>query len=135
MTDDRTPRYPLGETARNTVRSRTGMRLGEITREAVRAGRVRGEDVAIHPDTLRAQAEIAEEAGFPALAANLRRAAELATLSDERVLALYEALRPYRLRYEDLLALADSVEREDGAPETARYLREAAEAYRARGLV
>ncbi|NLD74992.1 MAG: hypothetical protein GX649_20015 [Chloroflexi bacterium] len=136
MTHDaqRTPRYPLGETAREETRSRTGKRLGEITLEAIREGRVGGEDVAIHPDTLRAQAEIAEEAGYPALAANLRRAAELATLPDAKVLALYEALRPYRLRHEDLLALADELERDHAAPETARYVREAAAAYKARGL-
>ncbi len=128
------PRYPLGEAAREETRSRTGKRLGEITLEAIREGRVGGEDVAIHPDTLRAQAEIAEEAGYPALAANLRRAAELATLPDAKVLAIYEALRPYRVTHERLLAMAAEVETEFGAVETAALIRQAAAAYRQRGL-
>jgi len=127
-------RYPLGGAGRDDVRSRTGMRLGDLTIEAVRAGRVRGEDVAIHPDTLRIQASIAEEAGFPQLAANLRRAAELATLPDAKVLSIYEALRPYRLTREQLLALADELARDYGAEEVAAYIREAATAYSRRRL-
>ncbi len=127
-------RYPLGEGGGEGVTSRTGVPLGALTLDAVRAGQLRGEDFTIHPDTLRQQASFAEEAGYPQLAANLRRAAELATLPDDRVLAIYEALRPYRLGYEQLLALAHELASEHGAPETARYVREAAEAYRRRGL-
>jgi len=129
----RTP-YPLGEHARDEITTATGKPLAELTLEAVRAGQVDPRDVTIHPDTLRAQAQIAEEAGFPQLAANLRRAAELANVPQEKVLAVYEALRPYRLHYEQLLALADELERDYQATENARLLREAAEAYRARGL-
>jgi len=127
-------RYPLGEHERERIVSRTGRPLGELTLENVRAGQVDAGDLTIHPDTLRAQAAIAEEAGFPQLAANLRRAAELATVPNERVFAIYEALRPYRVTYEQLRALADELEREYAAPENARFLREAAEVYRARGL-
>ena len=127
-------RYPLGEHERERIVSRTGRPLGELTLENVREGQVDAGDLTIHPDTLRAQAAIAEEAGFPQLAANLRRAAELATVPNERVFAIYEALRPYRVTYEQLRALADELEREYAAPENARFLREAAEVYRARGL-
>lgn len=128
-------RYPLGEHARERVLSRTGKGLDELTLEDLRAGRLTPEDLAIHPATLRAQAQVAEEARFPQLAANLRRAAELATIPQEKVLAVYEGLRPYRLTYAQLLALADELEREYAAPENARLVREAAEAYRRRGLV
>ena len=126
--------YPLGEHERERIVSRTGRRLGELTLENVREGQVDAGDLTIHPDTLRAQAAIAEEAGFSQLAANLRRAAELATVPNERVFAIYEALRPYRVTYEQLRALADELEREYAAPENARFIREAAEVYRARGL-
>jgi propanediol dehydratase small subunit len=108
--------------------------LADLTLENVRAGRLAPDDFAIHPDTLREQADVAENAGFGQLAANLRRAAELALLPNERVLAVYEALRPYRVGYERLLALADELEREYSAVENARLIREAAEAYRSRGL-
>ena len=131
---DEERRYPLGEHERERIVSRTGRPLGELTLENVREGQVDAGDLTIHPDTLRAQAAIAEEAGFPQLAANLRRAAELATVPNERVFAIYEALRPYRVTYEQLRALADELEREYAAPENACFIREAAEVYKARGL-
>lgn len=127
--------YPLRESSADTLCARTGRPLGEIDLEAVRRGEVSIEDLSIHPDTLRAQAAIAEKAGFPQLATNLRRAAELALIPTEKVLAVYEALRPYRVRYEHLLALADELERDYHASENARLIREAAAAYRQRGLL
>ena len=126
--------YPLGEHARGEAVSRSGKALDELTLERLRAGHVAPEDLTIHPQTLRAQAEIAEGAGFGQLAANLRRAAELALVPNEKVLAVYEALRPYRVTYERLVALADELERDYGASENARLIREAAEVYKTRGL-
>ena len=128
-------RYPLGEHAREQVRSRTGRPLSDLTMENLRAGEIEPDDLGIHPDTLREQASIAEEAGFSQLAANFRRAAELATVPNEKVLAVYEALRPYRLTYEELLTLAEEMETEYDAVENARFIREAAEAYRKQDLV
>jgi len=127
-------RYPLGENERDRVISRTGRALSELTLENIRADKIDANDFSVHPDTLRAQAEIAEEAGFPQLGANLRRAAELANVPQEKVLAVYEALRPYRLTYEQLLALANELESTYNATENARFVREAAEAYKTRGL-
>ncbi len=128
-------RYPLGEHEREKIVSRTGRALSDLTLENIRAGTVGPNDFTIHPETLRAQAEIAEDAGFPQLAANLRRAAELALVPNEKVLAAYEALRPQRVTYEQMLALADELEREYGARENARFIREAAQVYRERGLI
>jgi len=127
--------YPLGEHARERITSATGRPLDDLTLENIRAGEVNPGDFTIHADTLRAQASIAEEAGFAQLAANFRRAAELAAVPQEKVLAVYEALRPYRVTYDQLLALADELERDYGATENARFVREAAEVYQKRGLV
>ncbi len=127
-------RYPLGEHERERVRSRTGRLLSELTLENVRAGAVDAQDFTIHAETLRAQAAIAEQAGFGQFAANLRRAAELTVVPDKKILAIYEALRPYRVHAEQLLALADELERDYGATENARLLRQAAEVYSKRGL-
>ncbi len=128
-----TYRYPLGE--HEDVASRTGRRVREITLDAVRAGQVAPEDLTIHADTLRAQAAVAEREGWPQLAANLRRAAELASVPQDMVLTVYEALRPYRVTHERLLALADELEHDYGAVENARFLREAAAVYRERKLL
>jgi len=129
------PQYPLGEHEREWLTSRKGKPLSGLTLERVRQGEIGGNDLSIHPDTLRAQAKIAEEAGFAQLAANLRRAAELANIPDQKVLSIYEALRPYRVTYEQLLALADELERDYDARENARLLREAAKVYRQRSLM
>lgn len=128
------PQYPLGEHEQDQIISRTGRPLAELTLENIRQGKIGANDFTIHPDTLRAQAAIAEEAGFAQLAANLRRAAELALVPDHKVLAVYEALRPYRVTYEQLLALADELEQEYNAAENAQLIREAAEVYKQRGL-
>ena len=128
-----TYRYPLGE--HEDVASRTRRRVREITLDAVRSGQVAPEDLTIHADTLRAQAAVADREGWPQLAANLRRAAELASVPQDTVLTVYEALRPYRVTHERLLALADELERDYGAVENARFLREAAAVYRERKLL
>ncbi|MFI6318165.1 diol dehydratase small subunit [Nonomuraea sp. NPDC050556] len=78
----------------------------------------------ISPETLRYQADVADEHGNPQLADNFRRAAELATLSDDDVLRVYEALRPGRSKPDELAALADWLEAR-GCPRTAALVREA----------
>jgi propanediol dehydratase small subunit len=88
----------------------------------------------ISPETLRAQAEIAREAGFTQLGGNLRRAAELTAVPNEELLSMYELLRPGRSTHAELMAMADRLEREFAAPETAAFVREAAGVYWQRGL-
>jgi propanediol dehydratase small subunit len=92
------------------------------------------DDVRIHPDTLRRQADVAEGHDNPQLAANFRRAAELALLSEGDVLALYEALRPNRATAEELEALAGRLDAVP-APLSAALVREAADVYARRGLL
>jgi propanediol dehydratase small subunit len=86
------------------------------------------------PETLGLQAEVAEAAGRLQLAANLRRAAELAPLPDETILAVYTALRPRRSTAAELEAWAARLD-ELGAPLNAAFVREALGAYEQRGLV
>ncbi len=45
-----------------------------------------------------------------AVARNFRRAAELIAIPDERILAIYNALRPFRSSQAELLAIADELE-------------------------
>jgi len=127
--------YPLGDHARTEVRAQSGKLLSQLTLAEARSGELSPDDLRIHPDTLREQARIAAEAGWGQLAANLRRAAELAIMPNERVLTIYEALRPYRVPQTRLFELADEVETQYGAIETAALIREAAAAYRKSGLL
>jgi propanediol dehydratase small subunit len=112
----------------------SGRTLDELTLEAVLAGELTAEDFRIHGDTLRRQAHAAEAAGYRQVAENLRRAAELACLSNQEVFDIYNMLRPGRATYDQLLELAERLEHALDAPLNAALVREAAEVYRERGL-
>jgi propanediol dehydratase small subunit len=133
--DDTTTRYPLAEHAADRIRSRTGVAFERITLEAVRAGEISSEDLTVDRETLLLQAGVAEEAGYRQLAENLRRAAELVEIPNERLLQIYEALRPRRATYRELEDLAAELEAAYAATATARFVRQAAEAYCAGGLL
>ena len=135
MSEHGTPLYPLGERQPDRVRTPGGMPVREITLDAVLSGSVRPEDVRIRPETLELQAQVAESAGRPQLARNLRRAAELCAVPDDRILEIYNALRPGRATAAQLEALAVTLEREYNALENARFVREAAATYARRDLL
>jgi len=127
--------YPLMEHAADELKAVDGRPLSEITLEAATAGELSAQDLKISAETLHAQARIAHQAGYPQLAANLARAAELTALSGDELLAMYEMLRPCRSTFEELGALAHKLEGTHQAPENARFVREAASVYQARGLL
>lgn len=130
MAEDVLSRYPLGHHG-DTVRTPGGLRLDELTLDDPRVTR---DELRATPDTLRLQADVAEASGRAALAANLRRAAELAIVPHDVVLELYTALRPRRSTAADLESWAAGLE-SGGAITTAAFVREAAEVYAARGLL
>lgn len=112
----------------------SGRPLSELTIEAALRGELSPDDLRIHPDTLRLQADVAERSGNPQLGVNLRRAAELAALDDDEILAIYEALRPHRSSAAELEAIAGRLE-SSAAPLCAALVREAADAYERRRLL
>jgi propanediol dehydratase small subunit len=118
----------------DTVRTKSGRTLDELTIDAVLAGELTVADFRISDETLRRQADSAEAAGYRQLAENLRRAAELTRLSNQEVLDIYDALRPGRATYDQLIALAERLEEEHRAVLTAALVREAAEVYLKRGI-
>jgi propanediol dehydratase small subunit len=119
--------------AEQEVKGLSGRPVRELTLEAVRRGEIGLPDLRIHPDSLEAQAVVAERHGNPQLAANLRRAAELTVLGDDEVLAIYDALRPGRSTPAQLTELAASLAGR-GLPRCAALVTEAAGVYERRGL-
>lgn len=115
-------------------RGYSGIDADEISVDAIRRGDITLDDVRIHPDTLKHQADVAKNNGNPQLASNFLRAAELTGLSDEEVLALYEALRPHRSTAQDLRDIADELTSK-GALRNAELFFQAADVYARRGLV
>lgn len=91
-------------------------------------------DLRMDPTTLAYQAVVAEEHGNPQLAENFLRAAELALIDGEEVMALYEALRPYRSTAAELDELRATLEGR-GASRCAELVRQAADVYARRGLL
>ena len=127
--------YPLGSRRPDLVRTPSGLGLDELTLEAVRAGKIGPEDIRATPETLRRQSAVALAAGRTQLADNLARAAELAAVPSDTILEIYTALRPHRSTAEELEAWAARLESEFDAPLSAGFVREAAAAYAARGLL
>ncbi len=118
--------YPLAQKRPDLVQTATGLGLGDITLDKITNRKINFEDVKIRPETLEYQAQIAEACGRPQLASNIRRAAELTRISDERVLEIYEALRPYRSTKKELLDIAAELESRYQARICAALVREAA---------
>lgn len=116
------------------VRTKSGRTLDELTIEALRAGRLTADDFAISRATLNSQADTAQQAGYPQLAENLRRAAEMTGMSNQQVFEIYNLLRPGRAGYDELIALAATLESEQDMPLVAAFIREAAEVYKQRGI-
>ncbi|WP_047152705.1 diol dehydratase small subunit [Aneurinibacillus tyrosinisolvens] len=125
--------YPLGLKRPDLLFTPTEKAYNELTLDAALKGQVTGADLRISPKTLLMHAEISESLGRTQLAKNFRRAAEMISISDSRILQIYNALRPNRSTKEELLAIADELEEQYGAVENAGLIREAADVYERRG--
>lgn len=108
--------------------------MSDITVENAVDGKLGLGDLRMDPAALAHQAAVAEEGGNPQLAENFLRAAELATIDDEEVMGLYEALRPHRSTAAELEQLRVSLV-DRGAPRCAALVEQAAAAYARRGLL
>lgn len=127
--------YPLSVHRRDLLFTPTGKSIDDLTMEAVVSGDVEAADLRISPDTLRLQAEVSEKVGRKQLGANLRRAAEMTAISDERVLAIYNALRPNASSKAELESIADELESQYNATLLAELVREAADVYQRRDIL
>jgi propanediol dehydratase small subunit len=127
--------YPVGEKTPERVRTRNGRSFHDLTLDNLLAGHVVASDFGITAEGLRLQAAIAERAGRPNLAQNLRRGAELVEIPDNVLLEVYELLRPGRAQSaKELRAAADQLRDIYGAKETASLIDEAVLVYERRGI-
>lgn len=126
--------YPLSVRRPELLKTPRGLALDDLTMSALMAGEVVPEDLRITAETLQMQAQIADGMSRPQAAQNLRRAAELTVVPDERILEMYNALRPNASTREQLDELASELT-SLGATECAAIVREAAEVYERRSLL
>lgn len=132
---DSTRDYPLGKKRPELIKTPTNKKLDDITLDNVLNGTITSKDIRISPETLELQAKIAEDVNRDSLARNLRRASELTAVSDERILEIYNAMRPNRSTKQELLDIADELEHKYNAVINSNFIREAAEIYEKRGLL
>ena len=126
--------YPLAENAPDRVKTPTGKLLSDITLDAVLAGEVTAADLAITPEALHLQAEIALAGSRRTLAENFHRAAELVAIPQDVIMETYEMLRPGRADLESLHAQADVLRYTYKAELLAKFIEEAATVYERRGI-
>ena len=127
--------YPLGKKRPEILKTFTGKKLADITLSAILNDEIDAQDIRISPETLMLQAEIAGAAGRHLLAKNFKRAAELCTLPDEKVLKIYNALRPNRCTRTELESIAAELAGTYEASLCAELIREAAMVYEKRGFL
>lgn len=126
--------YPLYEKHPELIKTQTGKSIDEINMENILSGKVMPSDCRISAETLVYQAEIQESIGNPAIGANFRRAAEMTRIPDDRIIQIYNRMRPHVSTKEELLAIAEELETTYDAKINAALLRETAEVYEDRNM-
>ena len=127
--------YPLGEHEKEKITSRTGKKLTDITLDEVMKNRVSADDIKISKEVLKAQGQVAREAGNDPMEKNFERAAELVDVPDEVILKMYDKLRPNRSTKLELVMMAQELLEKYNAKNCAKLVMEAAEVYEKRGIL
>ncbi len=128
-------KYPFGEYEIETIRSKTGKKLCDITLEEIKKGNVKAEDIKISKEMLHHQGSIAKENDNPELAKNFERASELVDVPDDVILTMYNKLRPNRATKIELVTMAKELLEQYHAVNCAKLVLEAAEIYEKRGIL
>lgn len=128
-------KYPLGQNEADTITSKTGKSLSQITLDEVKRGNVTAEDIKISAEMLKRQGQVAAAADNPQMEANFERASELVNVPDEIILNMYNKLRPNRSTKRELVLMAQELLEKYQAPHCAKLVLEAAEIYEKRGIL
>lgn len=116
--------YPMSEKSSHMIRTATGKSYEEITLEKISDGLTK-EDFSISKESLMNQAEISESAGYPHLANNFRQGAELIEIPEDRLLQMYNAMRPYTSTKDELQAIVKELRETYDAKLVADFYQEA----------
>lgn len=127
--------YPLGEYEKDRITSKTGKKLTDITLEEVMKDHVSSDDIKISKEMLKAQGQVAKEAGNDPMEKNFERAAELVDVPDDVILKMYDKLRPNRSTKLELVMMAQELLETYNARNCAKLVMEAAEVYEKRGIL
>lgn len=126
--------YPLYEKRPELIKTQTGKFIDDINLENILSGKVTPADCRISAETLEYQAQIEDSAENPQVAANFRRAAEMTRIPDDRIIKIYNCMRPNVSTKQELLDIAEELETKYDAKINAALIREAAEVYEDRKM-
>ena len=127
--------YPLKEKHPEFIKSRSGKTLDEINMKGIMDGSINSEDIKISREVLILQAEVARQDGKLQLAKNFIRSAELIDIPDDRILEMYNQLRPHRSTEEELNALIKELKSDYDASMCADLVKETLDVYKKRDLL
>ena len=127
--------YPLGVHHKDSISSKTGKKLTNITLDEVIKGHVSSDEIKISKETLKAQGQVAKANGNAPMEKNFERAAELVDVPDDVILKMYDKLRPNRSTKLELVKMAEELIEKYNAKNCARLVLEAAEVYEKRGIL
>ena len=128
-------RYPFAEHEKDNITSKTGKKFTDITLDEVTKGHISSDDIKISKEMLRAQGQVAMDAGNAHMEKNFERAAELVDVPDDVILKMYDKLRPNRSTKLELVMMAQELLEKYNAKNCARLVMEAAEVYEKRGIL
>ena len=119
--------YPLGKNKSEIIHTPNGVNIEDITFDHIESGIMKTDDCRTSRESLMYQAQIALQSGNRNLAENFYRAAEMVEIESDRIIAIYNALRPYRSTEEELLGVVRELREKHQAERTAAFIEEAAE--------
>ena len=128
-------RYPFAEHEKDNITSKTGKKFTDITLDEVTKGPLSSDDIKFTKEMLRAQGQVAMDAGNAPMEKNFERAAELVDVPDDVILKMYDKLRPNRSTKLELVMMAQELLEKYNAKNCARLVMEAAEVYEKRGIL
>lgn len=126
--------YPLFEKHPDEIKTATGRAIDEITMDAIMSGTVNADDCRISAQTLEYHAQIEESRGNKPMAETLRRSAEMTRIPDDRIMQIYNAMRPRASKRAEMEEIIEELENKYDAPLNAAFLREAVEIYEKRNM-
>lgn len=124
--------YPLYQKHRDIIKTPSGKPLNDVSLDDIANNRIDRKDLRITAEALKMQGDVAGADGRDTLRLNFDRAAELTKIPDDRLLEMYNALRPYRSTKSELLQIADELRTKYSANICATWFEEAAKYYESR---
>lgn len=126
--------YPLYDKHYGDIRTATGKDLNEFTLDAILNDEIRPEDCRVSAEILERHAQIEESVGNFQIAAELRRSAEMTRIPDNRIMEIYNALRPRMSDRDKLKEIVEELKVEYNAPQCAAFIEDAIYVYEKRNM-